>query len=100
MGRDCALVTAAQQTGGRSSVAWTIDIEYAHDGEEPAVSVIAGGISQEETVRVVWVTYGHSIPERVPTETVGVMMVDHNGRLVRNQPILVWWVHPTVRQLT
>ena len=75
-------------------MAWTIDLEYARDGAEPAASVIAGGISQEETIRVVWVTDGRGIPERVLTETVGVMMVDHNGCPVRNRSILVRWVHP------
>ena len=58
-------------------------------GKEPAASVIPGEISQAENTRVVWVTDGLCIPERVPTETVGVIMVDHNGRPVRNRSILV-----------
>ena len=63
-GQDCVLVLAVQPNGdGHSSVAWAIYYEYARDGEEPAVSVIAGGISQEETIHIVLVTGARGIPE-------------------------------------
>ena len=96
-GHDCVLVSAAQLDGGRSSVAWAVDYEYARDGEVPAASVIAviaNGISEEETIRVVRVTDGPGTPGRVPTETVRVIMVDNNGCSARNRSILVRWVHP------